>query len=524
MTGEITGVAVDNLTTWGEPFVRDGKLMRVGPVSRLFGILHYKFPHLLRNAGVYLWKIGGKSCIVQYLHEVPVPVPLAAPVVRVDERGVSVNEQGLKSWQVLPLKRLKFFWERGRRVLADLSDTGTGKTYVSLALARETGRPAFVVTVKNAVSQWVEAADAMQVVAHVTHYEALKTKRHPWVKWEVKNGQSWPGWTLQKNRAFVIFDEAQRCKSLDLTLNSKLLLMLAYQKIPGMLLSATIMTSPVHLRAAGYALGLHDNVNFGEWLSRHGCFASGRTWFFNNDPKVLRDIHEKIFNECAVRVRKSDLGDLFPATVIEPWLMEFDSAVAERYQSLSGKLREFRERSANFGTGAFVETQKARMEVEFIKVPGAVEMAADWVEEGMKVVLFFNFNEPANEAAKMLGCPKITGETKQKDREAVKKAFQADELPVIVCNVEAGGTALNLHGVAERGTIIMPTWKADTMRQVLGRTHRAGGSRSVQRILFAKGTVEEDICHNLRRKLNNLDTLNDGDTQGNLQWVNKAMP
>lgn len=85
-------------------------------------------------------------------------------------------------------------------------------------------------------------------------------------------------------------------------------------------------------------------------------------------------------------------------------------------------------------------------------------------------------------------------------------------------NVESGGAAISLHGKREREAIIMPTFNATTLKQVFGRVHRANGSRSRQRILFAAGTIEEDICANVRAKLDNLDLLNDGDTQGNLRF------
>ncbi len=50
------------------------------------------------------------------------------------------------------------------------------------------------------------------------------------------------------------------------------------------------------------------------------------------------------------------------------------------------------------------------------------------------------------------------------------------------------------------------------MGQALGRVHRAGGkSRSRQLVVFAAGSIEEEICASTRRKLNSIATLNDGD-------------
>ena len=60
----------------------------------------------------------------------------------------------------------------------------------------------------------------------------------------------------------------------------------------------------------------------------------------------------------------------------------------------------------------------------------------------------------------------------------------------------------------------MPSYKAEDIKQALGRVHRAGGSRSIQKILYADRSIEKEICLAIRRKLNNLDALNDGEVSG----------
>ena len=50
------------------------------------------------------------------------------------------------------------------------------------------------------------------------------------------------------------------------------------------------------------------------------------------------------------------------------------------------------------------------------------------------------------------------------------------------------------------------------MRQATGRVWRENAkSKSVQKILFVAGTVEDKVCDNVKEKLKNLDMLNDGD-------------
>jgi superfamily II DNA or RNA helicase len=82
-------------------------------------------------------------------------------------------------------------------------------------------------------------------------------------------------------------------------------------------------------------------------------------------------------------------------------------------------------------------------------------------------------------------------------------------------NTAAGGAGLSLHdlnGKYPRMAIISPTPSAVNLRQVLGRIHRDGAkSKALQKIVFAANTEEEDVCENVKKKLHNLDIINDGD-------------
>jgi hypothetical protein len=50
------------------------------------------------------------------------------------------------------------------------------------------------------------------------------------------------------------------------------------------------------------------------------------------------------------------------------------------------------------------------------------------------------------------------------------------------------------------------------MSQATGRPHRAGGtSKSIQRIVYAAGTVEAKVCEKVKCKLRNMQRLMDGD-------------
>jgi hypothetical protein len=75
--------------------------------------------------------------------------------------------------------------------------------------------------------------------------------------------------------------------------------------------------------------------------------------------------------------------------------------------------------------------------------------------------------------------------------------------------------SINLHDVTGRHprlALVCPTWRATSLRQALGRVHRAGAkSKAVQKLLYAAGTIEEAIAKRVMGKLDQIDQINDAD-------------
>ena len=70
----------------------------------------------------------------------------------------------------------------------------------------------------------------------------------------------------------------------------------------------------------------------------------------------------------------------------------------------------------------------------------------------------------------------------------------------------------DIHGNRRRISLISPCWSATDLTQALGRIHRAGGkSKSLQRIIYCAGGIEERIAEKLQRKLKDLEQINNGD-------------
>lgn len=499
---------LETLMDWTEPRPvmtrRGGTLIRTATPNDGFWEIWRRFKEQLRHAGIHPRKVAGKWQVTHFmdgqLHEI-------------EHEAASMNTAGLLDWQVEPMKHLVGIMRENLSAL-DSSDTGTGKTFVACAVARQLGLALGVVCPKAVIPSWAEAARHIGAdVKFILNYEALKSKKGArYVTW---TDQGYPVWKIRADEpVLLVFDEAHRCKDPSLSKNSLLLVSAVSQKIRHMLVSATLAESPLHLRAAGLSLGLHKGKDFWDWCVRMGCWKDGwNGWHFNGGQKVMKKIRDMIFPQRGVRVRVDDLGDKFPETVISADLIEADG-VDKVYANLKARIDKVDAETKNYAQTVFTEILAARRRVELLKVPAMASMAKDAMAEGSSVALFVCFNDTVEALQSELRCPAITGETPAAEREKLKKEFQADLIPALVLNIACGGVGISLHGKRHRVALISPSWSAFELKQCLGRVWRAGGSRSIQRILFAAGTIEEKVCANVRAKLGRLETLNDGDTAG----------
>lgn len=499
---------LEDIMDWSEPrpvmTKRGGTLLRTANPTDAFWDLWRRFKSELRRMGVHPRKIGRSWEVTHFmdgqLHE-----------ISADE--AEMNTAGLLDWQVEPMKHLVGVL-RNRISGIDSSDTGTGKTFVACAVARQLGLKLAVVCPKAVIPSWGEAAKHIGAeVKFILNYEALKSKKGAqFVAWDARG---YPVWKIRADEpVLVVFDEAHRCKDPSLSKNALLLASAVSQKIRHLLVSATLAESPLHLRAAGYSLGLHSGKDFWDWCVKMGCWRDGwNGWHFNGGQRVMKNIRDMIYPDKGVRVRAEDLGDKFPETVITADLIEADG-VDKVYAKLKARIAKVNAETSNYAQTVFTEILAARRRVELLKVPAMVSMAKDAMAEGSSVALFVCFNDTVEAISSELKCPVITGETPAAARESLKKQFQADQIPALVLNIAAGGIGISLHGKRHRVALISPSWSAFELVQCLGRVWRAGGSKSIQRILFAAGTIEEQICAKVRAKIGRLETLNDGDTAG----------
>lgn len=420
------------------------------------------------------------------------------------------------------------------RVAIDMSEPGTGKTYCGSALCARMSCPVVVVTTKATVPSWRMVLEKFGVKPLlVTNYEQLTRGKQAVCR---KHGTYFE-WLLPDD-ALIVFDECQKCKGLK-SLNSGLLIAARRQHFRILLCSATAASNPLEMKALGFALGLHALCDFYTWARKHGVVDGFFGLQFNGEPDALKRIHESIFPHKGSRMTIANIPS-FPATMIEATPIETGKAksIQRVYDNLKRQMKEAQRHddrdtlhslahnlNARSVTALTIQL-RARQEIELLKADAMVAMAKDAVEEGMSVVLLVNFDATIEHLAAALNAHDsiLRGCQSPTERQRVIDRFQANECPVVIANMQAGGVGVSLHdpkGIRPRLSLISPSFSAQDLRQALGRVHRAGGAASVQKILFAADTVEEytaDICAS---KLANIDLLNDGDLTSSIFTPNK---
>lgn len=398
----------------------------------------------------------------------------------------------------------------------DGSDTGTGKTIIALSVCKALGLTPFVICPKAVVPSWREWIHRFGYEkSYAINYEKLRLGNTDFYK-DRK-------FRLKADKVLIIFDEDHRCKG-SKSENAKMMIAAKRGGYQSLLLGATSASNPVEMRAMGYMLDLHDERGWWNWCLKNGCKRGtfgGLT--YTGNKSALKRIHDHIYGQGrGSRLKVTDLPPgSFPDSMIVAEGYEVSSygvsQIDKIYADLKSELEILDERRKEDEESALVAQLRARQEVELLKVNVFEELAKDALEGGASVAIFVNFRQTLELLLRRLAgsceIAVVHGTQGEFDRDLEVKKFQKDEARIILCMVQAGGTGLSLHdlnGKHPRVSLISPNFSAVDLRQALGRIHRAGAkSPAVQKIIFANDTVEMRVCGLVRRKLNNLDLIND---------------
>jgi len=450
-------------------------------------------------------------------------------------------------------------------VAADLSETGTGKTFSAAAVARHFNGPIVVVAPKSVIRKWKEILNSFGKDAVVyINYEKLCRGNTPWLTYQKvkivtgkKDRKFHPDETSKRYYnaqihfpagALVILDEGHKCKGVN-SLQAGFLIALKRQGYKLLILSATQATSPLDMRAFGYAANLIPTPEMKEY--KKFCLDAGATetghygamTFDTDDPEAARkmaQIHRHLFDWSKIgsRLTREEMGALFPENemISEAYDMgENSDKIAHAYEIMEREIAKLNEKTENYAAHIFAEIMKTRRQIEMLKVPTLVEMAEDLFDEGKSVVIFVNFTDTIEAIKRRLEHSRkfrnkdliglIYGERTQKQRDADIDAFQADTKRILIINI-ACAESIGLHdlnGKHPRASLINPSFSAIKVLQAIGRIWRQGGlSKSYQRFVFADRTYENNICSRLSSRLDNIELLNDGDLTGGINWFRMA--
>lgn len=206
----------------------------------------------------------------------------------------------LRPWQIEPAQHLLEVLGKHDSAL-DSSETGTGKSYVAMAVSVSFQFSTLVVCPKISISMWHRVAQHFGDSVSVINYESLRTGRSLYGRWnnqeqvdagpegrifdhvcgfcQMRIDFSKPHVSCYTNQTgihcvvskprpivrgvfnfdkavkFLIFDEVHRCGGSD-SLNADMLIAAKRQRIKHLMLSATPAQNILQMRAIGYSLDL----------------------------------------------------------------------------------------------------------------------------------------------------------------------------------------------------------------------------------------------------------------------------
>lgn len=437
-------------------------------------------------------------------------------------------------YQVQHTKNIIRIINKNNAVL-DASDTGTGKTYSAIATCAHLKLSPFIICPKAVMSNWKNVCKDFKVnPISIVNYETIKLGNYYIMGKKIKCPyiqvtKEKINWNMPKKSVFI-FDEVHKCSELS-TINSKLLLGAKHTTTPIILLSATIADNPDKFRLFFYILNFiepdqvkHMNIDYKKYL------RIVESWIHRDNRPMVR-IHHMLYPDRASRMRIDVLGDMFPETQITaiPYNMgnKREQEIEREYKNLAKELDDIRKKEKGDKKGILPKIVRAHQKIEILKIPTFVELANDFIHNGFNVVIFVNFTKTIETLGKLLHTDAfIYGEQKQEKRDIIIQQFQENKINLIICNIKAGGVGISLHdmyGNHPRASIISPTWSSIDLLQALGRIHRAGGkSKSLQRIVYTANTVEEKISDKLKKKLKDINSINNGDLDlSNIVFDNK---
>ena len=436
-------------------------------------------------------------------------------------------------------------------IAADLSGTGTGKTFVACSILRHLKKRFIVVCPKLNIPKWKLVTSQFGITPElVINYEKLaRGNLKKYYRYKTKGQKNIPYFLRGEFRIpkdwIVVLDESHRTKGVE-SLQAGMLFALKTQGYSVMCLSATQAMTPMDMRAFGFAANLHKGMHFiggrgqnnGMNLFKQFCEGAGAKYvgkwgamYFDSEDaesvSKLQAVRDNLFNvqKIASRMNREEFGDIFPKNQIEATaydMGENGKKIGYVYDEMEAELARLEERCENYALHVLAIITKARRMAELLKVPSLCELTEDLYDENKSVLIFVNYADTiealVSRLSKKFGADKIAqihGGVTTRQRLDDIALFQSDKKRITVANLAAGGESIDLHDITgkhPRASLINPSYRAIAVLQSIGRHDRAyAKSDCLTNLVLADGTVECSVAHNFNDKKGFIDTLNDGD-------------
>jgi SNF2 family DNA or RNA helicase len=435
----------------------------------------------------------------------------------------------------------------------DASDTGTGKTYCTVALCKLLNLSPLIICPKSVINTWNEVCGIFGVkLFGIANYEMLKSGKYYTENLELTTCPYFDKIKVNEKTDFIfqlpenvmiIFDEAHRCKNYK-TSTSKILLSAHKTQNKIILLSATISDKIECFKPFGVVFGLYNKLSaYNGWMRKQ--LLMNKVMFdmidkkkqaelkaqqpkeavtiedlrMTDDQKKLYVINKALFPKFGSRMKIKELGNLFPQNNIisRSYYLANHKEVDQLHEQINMAMDELKNKETR--SEALGKIIRAKQRIELLKVPIFHDLAQEALDNGYSIAIFVNYRETMDHLCHLLetACVIHGGQTLDERAENIKE-FQNNKSNKIIAITQAGGVGISLHdihGGHPRMSIISPTWSGQDLIQCLGRIHRAGSkSPAIQKLVFCARTYEEQIGKIIQRKLLNLSGINDGDLIG----------
>lgn len=286
-----------------------------------------------------------------------------------------------------------------------------------------------------------------------------------------------------------------------------------------------LMNNPLDLYIILKWLGYEDTSFYS--FKNHYCVMGGYGGYEIVGYKNINQLKEKL-DEIMLRRKQRDVIDLPEKTYVEDYVdmtpkqtMIYNEVTQEIKDNIDiistspNPLAELiRMRQATGYTGILSSTVR-----ESAKLDRMEELVEQAVASDKKVVIFSNWTQITNEVyvrlRKKYKVARITGQTKDNERQDIVDNFQSGDISVLIGTIGAMGTGLTLTA----GTVeifLDEPWNRAKKEQAEDRCHRIGQKQNITiYTLLCKNTIDERIHELVYKKGAMADALVDGKVVGN---------